>query len=166
MTGQLLADRFRVVGVDPGPTPGIVVLRYVDGQLQRDWSHIIQCSAGVAAEILGSILANGYSHWPTTLVQIEEFVVGRTSMRSGAAGSLTRDQIGFLTSVAEDNRAMVRTRNANVVKGWASNERLDAAGLLVATKGMRHAQDAARHALFAAVRDCGATDPLSRKAHV
>ena len=39
-----------------------------------------------------------------------------------------------------------------------------AAGLLEPTKQLRHARDAARHALFAAVADCGIPDPLSRKA--
>jgi hypothetical protein len=50
------------------------------------------------------------------------------------------------------------------VKPWATDERLAAAGLLDPTKGMRHARDAARHALFCAVRDFGLPDPLSAKA--
>jgi hypothetical protein len=51
------------------------------------------------------------------------------------------------------------------VKPWATDERLEAAGLLDLTKGMRHARDAARHALFTAVKDGGVPDPLSKHAH-
>jgi hypothetical protein len=50
------------------------------------------------------------------------------------------------------------------VKPWAVDKRLHAAGLLDMTAGMRHARDAARHALFCAVKDYGLPDPLSSKA--
>jgi hypothetical protein len=55
-------------------------------------------------------------------------------------------------------------RNASLVKTWATDKRLAAAGLLDATKGMQHARDASRHALYAAVHTGMARDPLSTKA--
>ena len=53
-------------------------------------------------------------------------------------------------------------RTAGEVKPWATDKRLHTAGLLDLTAGMRHARDAARHALYSAVRDYGLPDPLSR----
>jgi hypothetical protein len=50
------------------------------------------------------------------------------------------------------------------VKPWATDTRLAAAGLMEPTTGMRHARDAARHALFAAVKTYGLPDPLSARA--
>jgi hypothetical protein len=58
----------------------------------------------------------------------------------------------------------VFTRAAALVKPWATDKRLHAAGLLDATKGMQHARDASRQALYAAVHMGVTPDPLSRKA--
>jgi hypothetical protein len=105
------------------------------------------------------------------VVAIEKFVVRRRAAASStaAAGATTRDLVGQLEATALDVRrrtAEVRVvlRSAAEVKPWATDTRLEAAGLLSACTGMRHARDAARHALFAAVKDAGAPDPLSRKA--
>lgn len=142
-----------VIGVDPGPTPGIVRLRYSPGLVLED-ADVVQCSATAFYDVL---LALGpYS----AHVCVERFVVSRRSMssRTAGAGEVTRDQVGALQTAYS---ATLRT--AAAVKPWATDARLDAAGLLEACKGMRHARDAARHALFAAVRDHGVPDPLSRR---
>jgi hypothetical protein len=57
-------------------------------------------------------------------------------------------------------------RAAALVKPWATDRRLTAAGLLDPTAGMGHARDAARHALYAAVHLQLTTDPLSKKTRV
>jgi hypothetical protein len=161
----------RIVGIDPGPIPGIVVLSKTPvGTLYAD-AQVVQCSHQCAATVLRSLL---YAEPATpTAVQIERFVVGRKSMRSAAAGEVTRTLIGELREVWEtyDSTTNGRLgghwfeRSASQVKPWATDTRLAAAGLLDATKGMRHAKDAARHALYCAVHDGGIPDPLSRKAH-
>jgi hypothetical protein len=84
---------------------------------------------------------------------------------------VTRDLIGTLQEVWEEHDSTAEGRRgarwfqrpAAHVKPWATDERLEAAGLLEATKGMRHARDAARHALFAACKDGGIPDPLSKR---
>lgn len=157
----------RVVGIDPGPVPGIVVLSYDEGRLRK--AEAVQCSASLAAPVLAALLEGRHT---ATVVQIEAFVPGRNARKAGGASAITRDLVGQLRQVWEafDSSASGRLgghwfqRAAGEVKPWATDHRLDAAGLLDTTKGMRHARDAARHALFCAVRDGGVPDPLSRKA--
>lgn len=148
----------RVIGVDPGPTPGIVRLHIQDGQLVPRWTHVVQCSANVMPEIVGTFLALDLE-WDSTTIAVERFV---TRGRANAAQSLTRDQVGFLTATFAEH-VVVAQRNASQVKAWATDKRLDAAGLLEACKGMRHARDAARHALYAAVHGGHLPDPLSKE---
>lgn len=148
----------RYIGIDPGPTPGIVRLHCRDGRLIADWTHVVQCSANVLPEIVGAFLENGRDVWPRTVLQVERFV---TRGRSTHDQRLTNDQAGLVQSLASELGASAVLRTAHQVKGWATDARLDAAGLLEACKGMRHARDAARHALFAAVHDGALPDPLS-----
>lgn len=158
----------RVIGVDPGPVPGIVDLHVEGPTLLR--VEAIQCTAGTAAELVEALLQS--ERHTSTLLQVERFVVGRRSGRSATAGAgaATRDLIGQLQRVVDSmSYAVTREsvhlieRNAGQVKPWATDTRLTAAGLLEATKGMRHARDAGRHALFAAVHDAGLPDPLSSR---
>lgn len=139
----------RVIGVDPGPIPGIVVLGIEDGQLAH--VGVMQCSA----ELLYTLVAT-FNPYKEALVAVERFV---TRGRANAAQSLTRDQVANLLRIHPRSVQ----RNASQVKAWATDTRLEAAGLLEACKGMRHARDAARHALYAAVHDAGLTDPLSKR---
>lgn len=158
----------RVIGIDPGPVPGIVVLHIQNGRITRQWTHAVQCSWPVCEHILSVFLRDGHKVWPRTLVQVERFVVGRRSGRSSSAGAgaVTRDLVGIIQAVIEDQpktgHPELRQRSAAAVKPWATDARLEAAGLLEATKGMRHARDAARHAIFAACHDGGLPDPLSK----
>ncbi len=139
----------RVIGVDPGPTPGIVVLSVEDEQLSD--VGVMQCSA----ELLYTLVAT-FNPYKEAIVAVERFVVRG---RANAAQSLTRDQVANLERI----HPLTFVRNASQVKAWATDARLEAAGLLDACKGMRHARDAARHALFAAVKDAGLTDPMSKE---
>jgi hypothetical protein len=99
-------------------------------------------------------------------VAVERFVVGRRAARSSTpgAGAITRGMVGVIEAWATDYRCKVNARAAADVKPWAVDKRLHAAGLLDLTAGMRHARDAARHALFCAVKDFGLPDPLSSRA--
>lgn len=157
----------RVIGMDPGPTPGFVLLEFVDRRLAD--VDVVQCSAGVAAAVFRTLLETSYA--TPALVQVERFVVGRSSMKSAEPGAVTRDMVGELGLVFENYDSTERgrlggrylQRPAVAVKPWATDVRLERAGLLEATKGMRHAKDAARHALFAACHDGGIPDPLSKE---
>lgn len=155
--------RVRILGIDPGPIPGFVELRYLERRL-LDVS-VVQASLNAASPVMLALLGElDPKAWATT-VQIERFVIGRRSARSStaAAGEQTRDLVGALSHEAQLLGARVVLKSAANVKPWASDLRLDAAGLLDATKGMRHARDAARHALFAAVHDGNQPDPLSKE---
>lgn len=157
------------IGVDPGPVPGIVVLR-VDGASVT--AHALQCTAGIAAALVDHLLADAveatHHEYAVTgagvVLAVEKFVVGKASMRSGRDGMVTRDLVGQLQRVAALRGVRYVERSASQVKPWATDDRLAHARLLEPTKGMRHSRDAARHALFAAVHDGALPDPLSRKA--
>jgi hypothetical protein len=128
---------------------------------------VIQCDHRSAVSVVEMLAMPGIS--VPTVLAMERFVVGNRASRSStsAAGATTRNLLGELLAWADTfPRVQVRSvqRPAGAVKPWATDERLAAAGLLDITKGMNHARDAARHALFAAVADFGQPDPLSRRA--
>lgn len=152
----------RVIGIDPGPIPGIVRLDLDAGKIR--YAEAVQCTWPIAGTIVSALLGEDRSHYPLAIVAVERFVVGRGSMKSAAAGRITRDLVGQLQRVVDRDGARYVERTAAEVKAWASDDRLARAGLLEPTKGMRHARDAARHALFAAVKDGGLPDPLSKRA--
>lgn len=163
--------RLHVIGVDPGPVPGIVDLRFTDVgttlcRLRR--VEIVQCTPSLASRVIELLMAPDDC---PTLVQVEAFVVGRRAGRSStaSAGAATRDLVG---AILERWPFTIRRTAANV-KPWATDRRLQAMAapvsgggeqtLWTATAGMRHSRDAARHALFAACHDGGIPDPLSRR---
>lgn len=86
-------------------------------------------------------------------------MVGKQTARTAdrKAGQETRGVLERLRPYA------TKVRSAAEVKGWATDERLKAAGILDKLQGMRHAKDAARHALFHAVRSGVLVDPLSKE---
>jgi len=146
----------RYIGVDPGPTPGIVALDLEERRVRK--VCVIQCSASALDLVLWALLCDASG---PCVLQVERFV---TRGRANAAQSLTRDQVGEVLNQARRHMdATVVQRSASQVKPWATDERLKEAGLLEACKGMRHARDAARHALFAAVHDGALPDPLSKE---
>ncbi len=153
-----------VLGVDPGETSGVVALSYRDGVLLT--AQVFQCSAASTDWLVLALLDDLVGAMPDAevVLAVERFVVGPRAARSRSAkaGATTRDLVGRLT--APDHAWRTVSRSASEVKPWATDERLEAAGLLAATKEMRHARDAARHSLYSAVADCGIPDPLSRVA--
>ncbi len=156
--------RSRFIGVDPGPIPGIVELRCLDGRLIE--TGVLQTTSNLAPSVFTALLAELSAEAWRTPVQVEKFVVGRRASRSStaSAGEVTRDLVGALQREARVAGVDLVLRTASQVKIWATDERLDAIGLLEATKGMRHARDGGRHALFAAVHAGDLHDPLSRLA--
>lgn len=172
MTGELLA-----IGVDPGPMPGIVALRWSvsdSGVALLEGVEIIQCTPGIAPSIVRELLVSDSHPDLRAVVQLERFVVGKTSMKAARAGAVTRDLVGEvqrevqLTSRTADGHDAVATQqNAARVKHWATDARLmhvqkHGSDLYRLTAGVRHARDAARHALFASCHDGGVPDPLSK----
>lgn len=146
-----------VVGVDPGGITGIAV--------RSPFGHwaLAQVTADLVIPTLVGIL-DGYG--PPDLVAVEAFVVGPRAARSStpAGGATARALIERVQVWCEGFDVRVALRPAAAVKPWATDKRLLAAAV-PAARGMPHAHDGARHALFAAVRDAGLPDPLSSTAH-
>lgn len=159
--------RVLVVGVDPGATTGICALAFppvVTHQPGEPWHArdviVLECtSADSSARITEITDAHpGYE----IILAVEKFVVSGRAGRSAtaAAGHATRELIAYLGYVYDT----VHVRPAVTVKLWATDKRLQAAGLYAPTRGRPHARDAARHALFTAVRSGVTRDPLSTAA--
>lgn len=153
--------RTYVIGVDPGRVTGIAGLSVFDGELTNH--SLIQCTHDVPRWLVRHMF-DGTQPVDRLVLAVERFVVRARASRSSdaAAGEITRDLIGALGSIGELHGATVYLRSASDVKPWATDKRLAAAGI-TANTAMRHAADAARHALFAAVHDCGLPDPLSNR---
>jgi hypothetical protein len=151
-----------IVGVDPGPIPGIVVLALTAEH--RITPSTFQCDAGSVLWLVRESLSSAHP-WDRRILAIERFVVGPRAARSSTpkAGQVTRDMVGALTAFGlQLPGVQVVQRCASEVMPWAVDARLDRAGLLDLTTGMPHARAAARHALFATVNAGLMPDPLSR----
>jgi len=158
-----MQPKARVIGVDPGPTPGFCVIW--ENPLETPW--VFQTNHEAAVDLLEDLsTARPLGNFPQILA-IEKFVVGRRAARSATAqaGEITRSLIAKLEAASLRLPVdEVLKRPATQVKAWATDKRLEAAGLARLTKGMPHARDAARHALYTAVADGFHPDPLSKKA--
>lgn len=155
----------QIVGVDPGPIPGVALLTAIGPRLTG--RAVFQCDPGSAAWLVHALLTRD---GPAKKVfAVERFVVGPRAGRLSTprAAAATRNMVGALVAFAEGITGVkVVQRCAAEVMPWASDRRLTEAGLHDVTKAMPHARAAARHALFAAVRDGGMADPISVKARV
>lgn len=158
-----------VIGMDPGPKPGLVKLTYSAAVLID--VAAVQCTANCALDIL-QLWLTGVPTRAEVYFGVERYV-DRKVGRSGVAGQRTRDLVGSALTLVQTSlsapgapKGGVSQNNAARVKAWATDGRLLACttNLLEATKGMKDARDAARHALFVAVADGKCPDPYSRKA--
>jgi hypothetical protein len=125
-----------VLGVDPGPTPGIVGLSIAAGAVVEvdRW----------ALDLLPGAIARA------ELVALERFILGRGTTRRTKAGSVaTLAQIDQVRAWVHAAGVRLVEYPAGTVKPWATDNRLRAFGCYVTGD---HDRDAARHALFAAVR--------------
>ena len=155
-----------IIGVDPGGTTGIVVITLGD-----DGKYYTLHSAEMPGQqfveafgrlIDGLVASRKLMDGEPLLIAAEQFVVrGRASRsKTPQGGQLARRIIGWLESSTKPDQLSLRS--ASQVKKWATNRRLERAGLLAAIPaGGGHARDAGRHALFAARMDLKWPDPLS-----
>ncbi|SOD72748.1 hypothetical protein SAMN05892883_2094 [Jatrophihabitans sp. GAS493] len=149
-----------VVGADPGMTTGLFHFTVEDGTITHPVAIQIHGHEGVVP--LVRCLISRREPGDGLLLAVEQFIVGGRAHRSSTpgAGKITRDLIGALLDL--DTDAVVHP--AGHVKPWATDRMLEAAGLLKPCDQMRHAKDAARHALFAAVAGGLVRNPLSKAA--
>ena len=149
-----------ILGVDPGPTPGLVGFDTTWRNHGTLSVQVVQCSANVFPDVLMAVAVGQGG----VILAVERFVVAPITAKSNSpgAGRVTLAVIEECRRFAHVHGHQCVLRSASEVKPWATDVRLHAAGLWPLTVGMTHARDAARHALFAAVHDGGLLDPLSR----
>lgn len=159
------------IGIDPGPATGICFLDYRDGILAG--RTLLQADAGSAAIVLTGMLTAYYVNARRTslapagrrVASVERFVTGASAGSRGKAADVTRQLVMELAEVLQGHGYTVKLRNAGEVKPWASDKRLQAAGIVTgALHGdMNHSYDAARHCLLGAVQAGITPDPLLGK---
>lgn len=152
-----------VVGVDPGGTTGVCWFLTESGcPLAQVGALQIHGPEGVLPYVRSRIDAYGTNR--RLIIAAEKFVVrGRAGRsRTASGGETARELLGELRRVEREmSGVVVLVRPAGIVKPWATDRRLEPAGLFDVTRSMPHARDAARHALYAAVKAGLLADPLS-----
>lgn len=160
-------DDIVVVGIDPGPRPGVFALRYSppeehDVRRRTAAPVLFECNADAMILLLRAILPSDVR---LIIISYEIYVVGNRSSKVKASGdnATTVRMCGQIQGLNyADSRIAIKRHPAAQVMPWASLERLERAGIEGLTKGMPHVRSAAKHALYAAVHDAGVIDPLSK----
>ena len=161
-----------VIGLDPGPVPGMVTLHYVQ---HPAWSlesvHSYQCSAATAPKLLEFLLDEYRDAWAPgggalpgwTAGGIERYAESNLKSKH-RHGGLTARQEHELTVIAAGRGVRLGCLPASTVKTWASDRRMSKSGVwpAIPTK-LVHARSAGQVALYWAVRAAGVPDPLSAK---
>jgi hypothetical protein len=148
-----------VIGIDPGPVTGLAVLEWGDVPLQWTVSQVAASSSGVLLARVRATLLDWQAGDSNVLVAAEDYVITNRTVRTAGRGA-QKITNGLASWLSMEGAVM---RSPGQVKPWASDERLRRAGVMDILQGMRHARDAARHALYAACHDRGLPDPLGRK---
>jgi hypothetical protein len=150
------------LGGDPGGTTGLFLAAWKRGARKAVMTRSWQCDMDSAPELLGWILeAHGHLITAAGFEAFDARLRGR-SLR-GFSPARMHKLTGDLIAVTTAAGITAVTRAPSLVKPWATDKRLSAAGLWEVTNGMPdHARDAARHCLYAACKDAGMRDPLSR----
>jgi hypothetical protein len=165
VTGPPPPQWTHVLGIDPGPSTGIAWLNLGSWPSDGAWARAMQCDAATAPWLLTQILDDLEAQGLTGHARggIEGFAPGRGA---GAAkhGSFVNRQVEELAGICAGYGVPLTARYPVVVKTWATDRRLAAAGLLGITAKAPDARDSCRHALYTACQECSWPDPLSRKA--
>lgn len=160
VTGNAVC-RHVVIGVDPGAAWTGITTLYAQGY----W-----LAAGRGEEVIAENAFTAIHDAIMTESRIEETVVHvaleRFRPRYGVTrrpGIVTTELIGRIVGELAPMVDVMARRDPVSVKAWASDKRLAAAGILARLRGMPHAQDAARHALYHAFHRGLLPDPLTSK---
>lgn len=155
-----------VVGIDPGKTTGICLMEYVDGQpypIPECNITLFQVYHSNALRVLEAYLAHFYADERIVkrFAGVEKFETGASAGTRGKSADLTRQfEIKFV-EMLQLFGYYTKIRKAGDVKPWATDKRLERAGLPKPTTDTRHQSDGGRHCLFAAVNDAHMKDPLA-----
>jgi hypothetical protein len=143
------------MGIDPGPSTGIVLLVVKD---DGSWTwHVFQVDGDTAFWLIAQLCES----FSPLVVAIEAFVPSNRAGTNGSDAELTRriaDHAYQLVMTIKPP-AFPRKRKAADVKPWANDNRLKKAKFPLGAK-FKDARDAARQAMYAAVYDGKERDPL------
>lgn len=155
-----------VLGLDPGPLTGVVVLSWELRRLPpRFWppDDVLaeQWPAAEAEARLGALLKARAGTWRAG--GIEAYRSG--NIRSGQAhGGLTARQVPLLMAVAREHGLRLGCVPAGTCKPWANRRRMVASGVWEKVPAkLVHARSASQVAVYWSVRSGGIPDPLSRR---
>lgn len=164
---------YQFMGVDPGPSCGIALLRYTPSYERQmllspwDWL-VLQVNGAKAVEIAAGLIDHYQPKWLFT----EKFIPSNRAGTTGKDAELTRE---INHNIEEFHRRRVAettskwdamyggrqvSRPAAHVKPWSSDKRLTVTGFPMGPK-FKDGRDGGRHVLFGAVKDGGARDPLA-----
>jgi hypothetical protein len=150
-----------VLGADPGPTTGLLLAAWDLDTLELAECLALECTGAMAPKLLDVLLRTPCGVM-TRRAGAEAFVPRQRSQSlRGASAAAMNTIITAIDGAASAHGLAVMMRGAGLVKPWATDKRLAAAGLTAPTEKLTDARDAARHALFTACHDCGLPDPLS-----
>jgi len=160
----LPADAVVTLGIDTGSgTAGFQLGAWTREERKAAFTRAWQVT-GAGAPGLLLMLLSVYGD-DLTAAGIEHFVTPRKGLK-GTSPSVMRAQQAELEQILAAAGIPYQARTASMVKNWATDDRLDRAGVLAITNpaAMKyHARDGGRHMIFTATWDCGLPDPLSRK---
>jgi hypothetical protein len=146
------------IGVDPGLTTGIALL-----DTEERTATLVQSSPDAVFTIVNALIerCGDAGNESVSALAIERFVSGPRSgkLATPKGARQTRTLIEQLTMLVGTYGIRTYLRSAAEVKPWATDARVRK---LTDHRGMPHALDALRHALFCAVKDFRAPDPLAR----
>lgn len=161
---QLPAGAVVTLGIDTGSgTAGFQLGAWDRGQRTAAFTRAWQVS-GAGAPGLLMMLLSVYGG-DLTAAGIEHFVTPRKGLK-GTSPSAMRAQQAELEQILATAGIPYQARTASLVKNWATDARLERAGVAAVTNAAAmkyHARDGGRHMIFTATWDCGLPDPLSRK---
>jgi hypothetical protein len=140
------------IGIDPGPSCGVVVLIWEDGT----WRILaFQCNADALEELLRWL----FMRFHPDAAAIELFVTSNKAGSKGADADITRMLVALVIMLCTEYGVPVVRNRATDVKPWALDKRLLRIGFPMGRKFL-DARDACRHALYGAVRHGKVPDPL------
>jgi hypothetical protein len=153
------------IGVDPGPTTGLCFLDYVGGAIVGRTSIQVDGESGL---LTLEAMMRAYYADPEVVVKryagIEKFETAQGAGTKGDAADYTRQGVMKFAELLQmwgyHTKIRKKVEIWNKKDGnWASDKKLEAAGILRPPE-MRHANDAGRHCLYAAVHDAFRPNPL------
>lgn len=151
-----------IIGVDPGLTTGMALL-----DTERPTNPVlVQSGPDAVITIINALIDRTQGqHGEVGAIAVERFVRGPRSgkLATPKGAGIAQEVITQLGHLAGAWGIPIYLRSAAEVKPWATDARVRK---LTDHRGMPHALDALRHALFCAVKDFHAPDPLSRSSRV